>query len=259
VNSNGAFFNATFWPSVVLRTAVAVALGGLYALATGSLVTDWELRQRVIRYSSLWVRPAAALIPLAGLWFFFVAPARARELPIGGSAVIQIFVILALLFSLIIFAFTYLGAFRDARRFGLAMALLLLSMGFLVTGTGEWVREAVRKPYVISDYMYSNSILAEDAARLDSEGVLANARWSRVKTIEAGNEEEAGREVFRLVCSSCHTVSGYNAVRPLLRDWSEPYIDFQLQNLDELTDVMPPFIGTDEERVALAKWLAGLN
>jgi len=254
-----AFFNPTFWPTVVLRTAVAAALAGLYALVTASLQSDRELRERVIRYSSFWVRPAFVAIPLAGLWFFLAAPERARDLPIGGSAVVQVFVMLAVLFSALIFAFSYLGAFLGARRFGLAMALLLLSMGFLVTGTGEWVREAVRKPYVIGDYMYSNSIRTDDIGRLYSEGVLVNARWSRVDTVEAGKEEKAGREVFRLLCSSCHTVNGYNAVRPLVKDWSQDYIDFQLQGLDVLKEIMPPFAGSVEERTALAKWLAELE
>jgi hypothetical protein len=254
-----AFFNPTFWPSVVLRTAVAVALAGLYALVTASLQPDRELRERMIRYSSFWVRPAFVAIPLAGLWFFLAAPERARDLPLGGSAVVQIFVILAVLFSVLIFAFSYLGAFLGARRFGLPMALLLLSMGFLVTGTGEWVREAVRKPYVIGDYMYSNSVRTDDLSRLYSEGVLVNARWSPVDTVEAGKEEVAGREVFRLLCSSCHTVNGYNAVRPLVKDWSEGYMDFQLQGLDVLKRIMPPFAGSVEERRALAKWLAELE
>jgi len=254
-----AFFNPTFWPSVVLRTAVSVALAGIYALVAASLVADHELRERVVRYSSLWVRPAALVIPLAGLWFFLAAPERARDLPLGGSAVVQIFLILTLAFSLFIFAFTHLGAYWGASRFGLPMALVLLSMAFLVVGTGEWVREAVRKPYVINDYMYVNSIRAEDLGRLHQEGVLVNARWSRVGAVEAGNEEEAGREVFRLLCSSCHTVNGYNAIRPLVRDWSEDYIDFQLQGLDVLKAIMPPFAGSDEERQALAKWLAELD
>jgi cytochrome bd-type quinol oxidase subunit 1 len=254
-----AFFNPTFLPSVVLRTAVAVALAGLYSLVTATRVVDRDLRERVIRYSSLWVRPAFVVIPLAGLWFLAVAPARARELPIGGSAVIQIFVALALVFSAFIFAFTYLGPFREARRFGLAMALMLFSMGFLVTGTGEWVREGVRKPYIIGDYMYANAIRIEDVRRLSQEGVLPNARWARVSAVTADNEKEAGHEVFRLVCSSCHTVVGYNAVQPLVQGWDESYIDYQLQHLNELTDIMPRFIGTAEERMALAKWLAGLN
>jgi mono/diheme cytochrome c family protein len=80
-----------------------------------------------------------------------------------------------------------------------------------------------------------------------------------VPAVEAGNEEEAGQEVFRLLCSSCHAVDGYNAIRPIVKDWSQEYIDSQLQNLDVLKAIMPPFLGSDAERKALAKWLAGLN
>jgi cytochrome bd-type quinol oxidase subunit 1 len=254
-----AFFNPTFWPSVLLRTGVAVALGGVYALVTGSLLTNEGLRERVVRYSALWVRWAFLVIPLAGVWFFFAAPERARHLPIGGSAVVQIFLILTLALSLFVFVFTHVGAYWGARRFGLPMALVLFVTAFAVIGSGEWVREAVRKPYIISNYMYSNSIRLDDLGRVVDQGVLSTALWSRVPTVEPGNESEAGHEVFRLLCSSCHTVDGYNAIRPIVKGWSEEYIDSQLQNLDVLKEVMPPFLGSDAERKALAKWLAGLN
>jgi len=254
-----AFFNPTFWPSVLLRTGVAVALGGVYALVTATLVSDQDLRERVIRYSATWVQWAFVAIPVAGVWFLFAAPSRARDLPIGGSVVVQIFLILTLAFSLFILAFTHLGAYWGARRFGLPMALVLFSMAFLAAGSGEMVREAVRKPYIISNYMYSNSVRLEDVGLVHDQGVLATARWSRVSSIEPGNEAVAGHEVFRLLCSSCHTVAGYNAIRPLVKNWSEDYINSQLQNLDVLKEIMPPFLGSDAERQALAKWLSGLN
>ncbi len=236
-----------------------MALGGVYALVTGSLLADEGLRERVIRYSALWVRWAFLVIPLAGVWFFFAAPERARHLPIGGSGVVQIFLILTLALSLFVFVFTHLGAYWGARRFGLPMALVLFVTAFAVIGAGEWVREAVRKPYIISNYMYSNSIRLDDVGRVVDQGVLSSALWSRVPAVEPGNESEAGHEVFRLLCSSCHTVAGYNAIRPIVKGWSEEYIDSQLQNLDVLKEVMPPFLGSEQERKALAKWLSGLN
>jgi cytochrome bd-type quinol oxidase subunit 1 len=254
-----AFFNPTFGPSVLLRTGVAVALGGVYALVTGSLLADQGVREKVIRYSATWVRWAFVAIPVAGVWFFFAAPSRARDLPLGGSVVVQIFLILTLALSLFILAFSHLGAYLGARRFALPMALVLFSTSLVVVGSGEMYREAVRKPYIIGGYMYSNSIRLEDVGRVHDQGVLTAALWSRVSSIEPGNEEVAGHEVFRLLCSSCHTVDGYNAVRPLVKNWSEDYINLQLQNLDILKEVMPPFLGSDAERQALAKWLSGLD
>ena len=36
-------------------------------------------------------------------------------------------------------------------------------------------------------------------------------------------------------------------------------IDYQLVHLNELKGFMPPFVGTDDERRALAAWLINLN
>jgi mono/diheme cytochrome c family protein len=124
-------------------------------------------------------------------------------------------------------------------------------------------------------------VRVDEVAELNREGILASAKWSSVSRVEprddpgpghevsdldcsschATNDSrlEAGREVFKLECSACHTVRGYNPVAPLVKDWSEEYIDLQLQRLDELKPFMPPFIGKEEERKALAAWLASLD
>ena len=73
------------------------------------------------------------------------------------------------------------------------------------------------------------------------------------------NRQEAGEEVFKLLCSACHTKNGYNAVRPLVQDWPEDFIHQQLGQLDVLKPIMPPFLGNEEERAALAAWLASLD
>jgi mono/diheme cytochrome c family protein len=65
--------------------------------------------------------------------------------------------------------------------------------------------------------------------------------------------------VFKLLCSACHAKDGYNAVRPLVQDWPEDFIHQQLGQLDVLKPIMPPFLGNEEERAALAAWLASLD
>ena len=132
-------------------------------------------------------------------------------------------------------------------------------MGLAVTGSSEFVREAVRKPYIIYDYMYSNSIRVEDSPTIQAQGALASSKWAKVSTVTPQNRIEAGKEVFRLLCSSCHTVDGYNAIRPFIQDWPEDYIYEQLGQLNVLASVMPPFQGNAAERDALAAWLATLG
>jgi len=44
-----------------------------------------------------------------------------------------------------------------------------------------------------------------------------------------------------------------------IEGWDEEFIDHQLDNLDQLKGFMPPFMGSVDERHALARWLVGLN
>lgn len=253
------FFNPTFLPSVFLRTCVAIALAGLYALVTASLLKQEDLRANMIRYSARWLVPAFLLMPIGGIWYFLEVPELARDLIMGATPLVLVFTLLSIGLSGLIFAFAFLGGHVQPARFSLISALVILGMGLAVTGTSEWVREAVRKPYIIYNYMYSNSIRVEDAAKVKREGVLANSKWAAVETVTAENRQEAGEEVFKLLCSACHTKDGYNAVRPLVQDWPEDFIHQQLAQLDVLKPIMPPFLGNEEERAALAAWLASLD
>jgi cytochrome bd-type quinol oxidase subunit 1 len=253
------FFNPTFLPSVFLRTCVAIALAGLYALVTASLLKQEDLRANMIRYSARWLVPAFLLMPIGGIWYFLEVPELARDLIMGATPLVLVFTLLSIGLSGLIFAFAFLGGHVQPARFSLISALVILGMGLAVTGTSEWVREAVRKPYIIYNYMYSNSIRVEDAAKVKREGVLANSKWTAVESVTAENTQEAGEEVFKLLCSACHTKDGYNAVRPLVQDWPEDFIHQQLAQLDVLKPIMPPFLGNEEERAALAAWLASLD
>ncbi len=76
-------FNPTYWPTVALRTALAVGLAGLYALLAASFLGDPELKARVARWSvTRWIVPAAVLIPATLAWYLSAAVA-------GGAAVAE--------------------------------------------------------------------------------------------------------------------------------------------------------------------------
>lgn len=256
------FFNPTMVPSLAVRTGSAIALAGLYALLTASwsrrdgpaVPGEDDRRQRLTRYAASWVLVGVATIPFAGAWYVSRIPDAARLLTTGGSPVVMIFAVLSIVLSGLIVLVTYVGPLRHPRSANALVACILLVLGLGVTGVTEWVREAVRKPYVIYNYMYSNAIRQADRVAIGERGILQTARWvdPRVRPDRA----QAAAAIFRLECRSCHAIDGYNAVRPLLRHWSEPFIDYQLQRLDELKGYMPPFIGTEAERRALAHWLA---
>jgi mono/diheme cytochrome c family protein len=120
------------------------------------------------------------------------------------------------------------------------------------------VREAVRKPYIIYGYMWSNSIRVADRQSLREQGLLPRAKWTAVSDASMSSQLQAGEEIFQVACQSCHTVQGYNGIQLMVRGWSRPLIRYSLDHLDELKGYMPPFVGSRAEREALADWLRSL-
>ena len=264
------FFNPSYLPSLVGRAAAAAALAGLWGLATATRIPSEQDRHRVVRFASAWLVPGALLLPPSTLWYLAVVPEAARRLVLGGAAPVSLMFAVSLVLSVVIFAVGVLGPRRDPRSASPALAAALLAAGLIATGGTEWVREGIRKPYLIYGYLYSNGLFVWQAEKPPQQGVLASARFAlpEVKAAAASTDPAAlpeatqlalGQEVFRLQCSICHALGGYNDVRPLVRGWSEEYLDFQLSHLDTLKPYMPPFVGTPQERRALARWLASLN
>lgn len=251
-----AFFNPTMLPSLFLRTLIALALAGIFALFTATQLQPNDLREKMVKWAAKWLIPPGLLMPLGLIWYLAVVPESAKRLAIGGTApVLTVFVTLSLVMSAMIFAFSYLGAFKFPRVFSQPFAMLIMALAFLTTGMTEWVREAIRKPFVIHGYMFSNSVRPEQINELKGKGILVRAKWTTVPHVTQDNWRQAGREIFRLQCASCHTINGYNGIKPLIYGWDEKMIDSALQRLHRLRGFMPPFAGSENERKALAKWL----
>jgi mono/diheme cytochrome c family protein len=254
-----AFFNPTMWPSAFIRTAVAVALAGLYALVTASVNPLPALRERLTRYAAKWLLVGAAVIPVGGIWYIASLPPLAREMSMGGAPAVTIFAGLTILFSGLLVGLIFVSAYLYPRSFNIGLAVLAVIIGLMTTGVTEWVREAVRKPYIIYGYMWSNSIRVMDKDRLNETGLLPQAKWVAVSRVDPGNRLKAGGEIFQVACQSCHTVYGYNGIRLMVKGWPRTLIRYSLDHLDELKGFMPPFLGSDEEREALTDWLYAMG
>lgn len=259
---NGSFwsgvFNPGYLPQLVMRTGASLALAGLYGLLTATWLGDPDLKERLIKWCAKWVLTAFALFPVGGLWLLAVVSPHSRELALGAAAPVAIMHGFTLILSVIILASAYFGPFRRPAHFSVTFAAVLLALGMLTTGGAEWVREGIRKPYVIYDYLYSNGVY-KDQAR-DPNGIMPAARWSLYGSVDAApSQVAAGADIFRLQCASCHTVSGYNGVTPLVKGWTADFATHQIDRLNMLKGYMPPFMGTEAERDALAAYLISLN
>jgi cytochrome bd-type quinol oxidase subunit 1 len=253
------FFNPTYFPSLVIRSAVALSLAGLFAQLTASREPDTDLKANIVRYSSKWLMIAMPLFIVAGIWYITQIPNLSWQVVTGGAASVSIIAALSILFSVIIFAFQFFIGNREPKAITQSCAVMFLVLGLLVTGVTEWVREAVRKPYIIYNYMYSNSVLVSERDKYRVDGFLRSSKWSSVKEINTDNISDAGKELFKEQCQSCHTVSGYNAIKPLVNGWTKDDIYDVVGKLQRVKSFMPPFCGTETERHALVEFLSHLD
>jgi mono/diheme cytochrome c family protein len=324
------FFNPTYWPGVVARTCAAVGLAGLYALLTASWCTDAGLKHKIARYAGLWwILPMAVALPLILTWY--LAAAAGAGVPVAevlgakdgslwsmmaavcsspgtGHPVAQSAAWWTLGTSFSALVLTLFVVFFRSRTYGRAIATSLMVLGFVAMGGSEWVREDLRKPYVLYNVMFVNGVRlppADGAARppadeldrfgadaftvdaLNTNGVLNVSSWVRPTPPDLLAPHEypqraahQGRELFRVLCSACHTTDGYLAMRPLVRGKSAAALDGVLTRLAVPIDPagngtpwnnpdlrlrtwrgrrMPPFVGTVEERQMLAAYLALLG
>ena len=114
--------------------------------------------------------------------------------------------------------------------------------------------------------MFANGVRVDDVPYLLKSGVLANAAWAAHTTITPDNRVDAGRDVFVLLCNRCHTEYGVNAItRRLARlypppaPWAPTAIEAFLRSIHGARPYMPPFVGSPQERGALAAYLVSLQ
>ncbi len=250
------FFNPTFWPSLFFRSFMSFMLAGCYGFLTATFIGDETARHRMIRYSGIWALSSLALSLPAGWWYLSVLPLQAGRLVSGASPTISNAVMvgafsMAALAGLLI---TLILLNPGARTRGLIVIVMIAAMGYM--GAFEWTREAARRPFVVNEVMYSNSILKKEVERINREGFLKNAKWVKHKEINADNQIEAGKELFLHQCFACHTLKGFNNdIFVRTRNMSYNAMRKYLATIHEKRYFMPPFAGNESELKALAAYL----
>ena len=177
-----AFFNPTYWPSLLLRVGVCTSLAGVWALITSSRMDgDKEpaLKTSMVKWSVKWLVPSFVATPFLLVWYLFMVPASQRALLTLGidtinsgtfSTVTRIALII-IITSATIIGVAYFLAYRNPTDFNLSHAMAVLLLALMATGAGEYGREMLRKPYVIGRWMYSNGVRVPYVSRINAQGL----------------------------------------------------------------------------------------
>ena len=250
------FFNASFWPSLLYRTCVAMALAALAAcIVINVLDLDLDRRAALIRRASRFAAPIAVM-PLLALWYLEVIPADSRSWLLGGSMPMMMFVGIAAAASLLVGLYAIVALLVRRLYINGATATLLVALAFGATAAGEFVREGARKPYTVRGALYSTSIAPDEVAGLRASGATAGDPYplrdaARYPTAQL----QRGAKVFRALCDACHTMSGANALVELSRSWTDDQLRLNIAKLQHTKSFMPPFAGNADDVEAIAQLL----
>ena len=260
----GAFFNPTYLPQLVLRTGLALALAASLAQLLGRWLAEPSLRAELDRFCARFYLAAVPFMAVGGLWYLAVLPAHVKGL-IPAALVTTRFAAWAQhawswqVATCLVLAALGVWGLRRARPWPgpLVLAVFVGLVGTL--GAFERVREFVRKPYIIPGHMYANGIRLADVPTYARDGVLAHARWASERSVVPGREKQAGRAVYELQCASCHTLEGPNGLGPKVGGKAPSAIAGFIGMQHQVHPFMPPFVGTEAEKQALAEYLGSLR
>ncbi|MEJ2057349.1 MAG: cytochrome ubiquinol oxidase subunit I [Desulfofustis sp.] len=197
------FFNPSFWPSLVFRTAIAIMLAGIYGYLSASFSSDERVRATMTRFSARWSLTALVAAVPGAVWYVLVLPEPARDLVLGKSPTIAAAAQWGIGGVLVVLALSLLFGFVKPAWNTRITALVAMAGALALMGSFEWTREAARRPYAINEVIYSNMILKEDLETINREGFLQKAVWVQDRQLDAENQLEAGRELFIQQCYAC--------------------------------------------------------
>ncbi len=266
------FFNQTYFTQFFFRTAIMFSIAALYAILTASFVKNEEVKEEIVRKAGI-IGILSIIISIPFLFLYLKSlPVNSRELlSLIVSKGLKMGFIVPFLIVFIYFIFHIL----KPRFSNFATSLIMLIILFFSIFSGERIREILRKPYVIPQYMYSNGLIAfehkakdvkSDIEKLNGRGILEVYPFTplELKEIREDNMLKAGKLIALIECSHCHSLEK-GGVRPLkemierMGFEDEETISEFLTLLGESYSYMPLFIGNEIERKALAKFLLNLK
>ena len=275
-----AFLNLQFLPQVLVRTGGSLLLATLYVYLHASIVLrkpeDADLLAHVIRRIT---RPLVFGLLTLGIgaigWLVFLP--ENGLLILQRAAVLNVFLGMMAALGGIMLLLIFAGPVLFPKSMNIGFATALFFMGLLVFSIGEFVREAVRKPYVVDKVVLGNQIYTNEVAVTREKGFLEQGVWtsyareqmpyvnvsilrSKYSVEQTQRRQEYGHMLFMHHCNDCHAKDvGYSAVAPLLAGLSRMQIAEKIKHLNEPVLNMPPWCGTEEEADWLAEYLVTIR
>ena len=276
-----AFFNPQTFPQIIARTGASLLMASLYVFLHASikLKNDNELRHLVGTKAAKWGMIGAVLVTIGGIWWYANLPQSGKD-ALQAASSLQVLTIIIFAASIVVFFMLYFGPYRNPNWITPGFAILFFLIGIAATGTGEFIRESARKPYIIYNYVVGNNVLVSEIPKLQKEGYLNGGVWTkefmkehypevfdisgnldnqRLLQLPEKDQLQVGKVIFQYHCNDCHSENGFSAVSELTRGWTPDMINTVILYLDAAHFFMPPWCGTQQEAEVLTKYIVSLS
>jgi hypothetical protein len=275
--SNRSFFsgaaNPLYIPQLYFRTPLAMMMGGAFALFLTMIFLEKgnQVREKVISFLSLWLLIWTPVTAVGALLYRSTIPdAMIGNLPTAVATMAfsnwYTSLLLIILGAVIVSVLIALWGFLQPQKLPRPALVVPIIVMAIFLGSFERVREFIRKPFVIGEYMYANGLRVEDYPLYKKNGVLAYATYVSTPQVTEKNKLEAGENVFIIACSRCHTVAGINSVVRKFRqrtasgeDLSEENLKNYIPKMHKVWYYMPPFPGNEAELDALTAFILHMD
>lgn len=262
------FFNPLYLPQLSFRTPVAMIMGGAVSLFLIPIFTEKKssIRKNSINLVSIWILAWSPWAFVGSMWYYARIPDMMEanlSVAINTQEFAEwyttlVYVIFGSILTILVIALW--GMIKSESLFRPALVVPLIVSFFLLI-IFERAREFIRKPYVIGNYMYSNTFRKEELPLLQRDGILKYATYVKFRTITSENKIQAGKDIFLLTCSRCHTMGGINSVvakfeNLLGKDNLDPNVmKTYIRSMHTARKFMPPFPGNEAEADALVHFI----
>lgn len=263
-----AFFNVQLIPQTFVRTGGALLLSSLYVYvhAAWTLKDNSELLHRVVKRMSIPLFVGNCLL-IVGIVLWLLNLPQASLMLLESASVLNIFVGILAGLAGILFLLILFGPILNPKSLTFPFAVSLFIFGLTAFSLSEFVREAIRKPYIVDRIVLGNQIYAHQVESAREKGFLNSGVWTKMhrekfpeKIVLQQDKIALGQTVFMYHCSNCHAAEhGYSAAAPRMAGESAKRIAEFVKRLNEPVYAMPPWSGNDEEADWLAAYLESIR
>ena len=253
INLFKAFFNRTFFPSLLSRSFIAVMIISLFSLFFLSFMGESTFKSFLAKRYFKYLSYSFGLFAVSIIFYWSQIPKAQLEnfekiSYLKGIFFFSVF-LLAIGFLLSIF-FAVLLQRLFKPQFAFASLLCILAS----FGLFEWIREDLRLPYLIVQRAYGNDLDVKELKNYQDYGFLSFAPFASNQEVKR-DEKIQGELLFERFCGNCHTLRGLNSLNKTFSKIDQSYAVSLVRKSSFFKAPMPPFPGGDREAELIGKYL----